>query len=107
VDIPVLPSFALLSTPAQPAGDAGLALYQGVSSVGPVNHNSHNREFSLVPLVLVSGYAFAWVSHSMIEKNKPATLNYPLWLLALNIKMLFCFLTGRMGAELQKAGVQF
>ncbi len=61
--------------------------------------------FALLPLVLVCGYFFAWVSHALIEKNKPATFTYPLWSLASDFKMLFCFLTGRMGAELEKAGV--
>ena len=58
-----------------------------------------------LPLTLVCGYFFAWVSHGTIEKNKPATFTYPLWSLASDFKMLFCFLTGRMGAELEKAGV--
>ena len=30
-------------------------------------------------LVLVSGYAFAWVGHFFIEKNKPATFKYPIY----------------------------
>jgi len=62
--------------------------------------------FLWLPLVLVSGYAFAWASHGTIEKNKLATFTYPLWSLASDIRMLFCFLTGRMGFELQKAGAQ-
>ncbi len=59
----------------------------------------------LLPLALVSGYFFAWVSHGLIEKNKPATFTYPLWSLASDFKMLWCFVTGRMGRELEKAGV--
>lgn len=57
-----------------------------------------------LPLAFVWGYAFAWVSHGAIEKNKPATFTYPLWSLFSDFKMLFCFLTGRMGRELEKAG---
>jgi hypothetical protein len=54
---------------------------------------------------VISGYFFAWVSHGAIEKNKPATFTYPLWSLASDFRMLFCFVTGRMGAELEKAGL--
>lgn len=62
-------------------------------------------KFLWLPLIFVCGYFFAWMSHGLIEKNKPATFTYPLWSLASDFKMLFCFLTGRMGDELRKAGV--
>ena len=58
-----------------------------------------------LPLVLVAGYFFAWVSHGLIERNKPATFTYPLWSLISDFKMLWCFVTGQMGKELEKAGV--
>ncbi len=62
-------------------------------------------KWAFLPLAFVCGYFFAWVSHGFIEKNKPATFTYPLWSLAADFKMLFCFLTGKMGRELEKAGV--
>ena len=62
--------------------------------------------WALLPLSMVCGYFFAWVSHGLIEKNKPATFTYPLWSLISDYKMLFCFLTGQMPRELDKAGVQ-
>jgi len=62
------------------------------------------QKWALIPLV-VCGYFFAWVSHGLIEKNKPATFTYPLWSLGSGFKMLFHFLTGTMGRELMKAGV--
>lgn len=62
-------------------------------------------QWLLLPLVLVSGYFFAWLSHGFIEKNKPATFTYPLWSLISDFRMLYCFVTGQMKDELDKAGV--
>ena len=44
---------------------------------------------------LVSGYAFAWISHFAIEKNRPATFKYPLWSLIADYKMAYMTLIGR------------
>lgn len=54
----------------------------------------------------VSGYAFAWVSHFSIEKNKPATFKYPFWSLAADWKMWGYMITGRLGGELRRLNVQ-
>jgi hypothetical protein len=54
---------------------------------------------------LVSGYAFAWVSHFFIEKNRPATFTYPLWSLAADWKMWAFMLTGRLNGELARFGI--
>lgn len=59
----------------------------------------------LLLAVPVSGYFFAWVSHAFVERNKPATFTYPLWSLMADYKMYAFFLTGRLGPELEKAGV--
>lgn len=58
--------------------------------------------FLYLPLCFATGYAFAWFSHFVIEKNKPATFKYPLWSFISDYKMMFYMLTGKMNAEVER-----
>ena len=53
----------------------------------------------------VCGYAFAWVGHFFVEHNRPATFKYPFWSFAADLRMLAFALSGRLGEELKRAGV--
>jgi hypothetical protein len=47
----------------------------------------------LVPLV---GYGFAWVGHALVEKNKPATFEYPIYSLMADWMMFKDIITGKI-----------
>lgn len=45
---------------------------------------------------LVAGYGFAWVSHLMFEKNRPATFRQPLYSFMGDWVMFWQILTGKI-----------
>lgn len=56
-----------------------------------------------IPLCFVCGYAFAWFAHFVVEKNRPATFQYPFWSFISDYKMMFYMATGRLETELERA----
>lgn len=46
---------------------------------------------------VITAYGFAWIGHFFIEKNKPATFQYPWMSLKGDFKLFFQILSGREG----------
>jgi hypothetical protein len=59
-----------------------------------------------LPLAFIPGYGAAWASHFLIEKNKPATFEHPLWSFMGDYKMIGLMLTGRMEGEIARLGLE-
>jgi hypothetical protein len=51
---------------------------------------------------LIVGYGFSWVGHFFIEKNKPASFQYPFWSFISDYKMLFFMVLGKMKGEVER-----
>lgn len=61
----------------------------------------HHPWFAL--LFLPVAYGFAWFGHLVIERNQPATWNYPWWSFVADFRMLALMVTGQLESWLARA----
>lgn len=60
-------------------------------------------KWRFLPLALVPGYGAAWLAHFLIERNRPATFDHPLWSFIADYKMIGLMASGKIDAEVERA----
>ena len=54
----------------------------------------------LLALAPVAGYGLAWLGHALVERNRPAAFEHPLWGLIGDFQMYGLMWAGRMDQEI-------
>jgi hypothetical protein len=65
---------------------------------------THRKSF--LALALLGSYGPAWVGHGVIEKNRPATFEYPVWSLRADALMFELWLKGELDEEINRVAAR-
>jgi hypothetical protein len=63
------------------------------------------RDPWLLAIGIVGAYGLAWLSHFFVERNRPATFQYPLWSFAADWKMWALIWTGGLHRNMRRHGL--
>jgi len=72
-------------------------------AMGSVAAGLLTKRRALLLAAPILGYGFAWVGHFVVEKNRPATFQHPLWSLRGDFRMWWKIATRTMDAEVEQA----
>ena len=59
--------------------------------------------YILLLLAVIVGYGIAWLSHFVVERNKPLTWEYPWFSLLAEFKLFFLMAAGRIDEDVARA----
>ncbi len=83
-----------------------LHIFGTAVAIGSLAAYAVTRRPGFLVSALAGSYGPAWLSHAVVEHNKPATFTYPWWSLRADLKMFSLWLDGQLDRELagQKIG---
>ena len=62
-------------------------------------------DWRLLIVAIFFSYGPAWISHALIEHNRPATFYHPWWSAIGDVRMGLMALTGRLDGEYKRFGI--